>query len=299
MTDPARAAQPHIRIGNRTYEAILDSTMSDRQKVICYALLRVTVGWQQTSARLTHDDFADAAGMNPGGTFRAALKELEHESVVEIVTPGGAGQPNEYRLNEDYTRWGRYSVAPERLRRLHGKRPEGQKRSARTQAVPDDSGAQGQAALAPTSGQQSRPPVGSTTGSNPNDDTALDPRKDRKDSEITTTTTLSTPEKGSAPPLPPPTVGLHARRVAITTLEAQYDAERRDAARRWAEDPANAEALAKVEAEAKSKAPFDITNFVGRQAYEAERTRLIASIIGFPTFPTWKASQSVDNSPTS
>lgn len=302
LTDPARADKAHIRIGNRLYEAILDSSMSDRQKVICHGLLRVTLGWRQASATITQDELAEASGMirsgeRAGGTFRHALAELRAEGVVTTIDHG-EGKPKSYALNQDFTAWGRFSVAPQRLRRLFGQRfgsaDEGMSQPARSQAESEDGVDRGQASTWPLD----RPTPGLSTGQptplNPLRTIALDLRKDIERQESTDIETLQNGESGPKAPLSDPVpTGLHARRVAHTTLEAQYDSERANAARAWADDPSNAADLARIDAEARNSIGLlKIDSYVGRRAYEAERTRLIALRIGFPSPAAWRGNRS-------
>lgn len=199
MTEPRADVQTehgHIRIANRLYEALLDADMTNRQKVICHGLLRVTYGWRQHSATLTHDEFAQAAGMTNGGTFREAVRELVAEGVILIVDQGSAGRASTFAIQKDFTRWGRFSVAPERLRRRFGIRPPNLdhmlKAAAQPQAAPEQGteppAAHGEAALLPSGRQHPRLPVGSTTGSNGTSSNELTPPKDMKDNERQRTT---------------------------------------------------------------------------------------------------------------
>lgn len=183
-----RAERAHVRIGNRTFEAILQSTMTNRQKVICFGLIRVTAGWRQASATMTVDDFALVAGMNGGGTFRSALKELETEGVI-LTGNRGATTARTYQLQPDFTEWGKWSVAPNALKRRFGTRYESAdsliEASAQLQAESgigqDPPSARPQADTPPTHSQNLRLPAGDSTPSIPPSDNDLDPRKDRKD----------------------------------------------------------------------------------------------------------------------
>lgn len=198
----------HIRIPNRLFEAVLDADFTDRQKVICYALLRVTTGWNQASATMTQDELAELCGMvrrgeHAGGTFRAALKELEKESVVFAVDRG-PGRPKAYALNPDFEKWGRFSIAPNRLKKRFGTRYENAdldlketiSEVARAQAEPVDGHAHPQADLSPTDGRQGRPLTGVPKSVTPISDNDLQGRKDmtdRKDRTTTATTAADEP----------------------------------------------------------------------------------------------------------
>ena len=114
----------HVRIANRLFEAILDAEFTATQVRILLGLVRLTYGWRRRTVTIGQAALARAVHLNPGGTFRAALRELVTEGVVIQVEQGKGDAPSTLMLQKDFTQWGEFAVSPMRLARIYGERPE-------------------------------------------------------------------------------------------------------------------------------------------------------------------------------
>jgi phage replication O-like protein O len=114
----------HVRIANRLAEAMLDAEFSGSQFKMLHGLIRLTYGWRRRTVTLSHAELAAYLHTTPSGTFRAALRELVTEGVVLQLEQGVGHKKSTLAIQKDFTRWGKFSVAPERLERMFGGRPE-------------------------------------------------------------------------------------------------------------------------------------------------------------------------------
>jgi phage replication O-like protein O len=114
----------HVRIANRLYEAMLDADFSPAQFKILHGLIRLSFGWGKRTVTLSHAELASVIGMNASGSFRAALRELVQNGVVNLVDAGGGNAKATYALQKDFTKWGRWATHPDRLQVRYGARPE-------------------------------------------------------------------------------------------------------------------------------------------------------------------------------
>lgn len=108
----------HVRIANRLLEAVLATDKLHATQIrILLALIRLTYGWRRKTVRIRQADLAAAAGVKYSGSFRLQLQELIDEHVVLEVeaSAGGRGKAPLYALQKDFSRWGRFAVAPSAL----------------------------------------------------------------------------------------------------------------------------------------------------------------------------------------
>jgi phage replication O-like protein O len=117
-----------VRIANRLFEAVLVSSLSDRQVRLVLALIRMTYGWRRLSVVTTTAEWTLAAGLSRGharapGNVRADVNELIAEGVILSDRTQGSRKAT-YGLQKDFSRWGRFSIGEERLRSLWSERPD-------------------------------------------------------------------------------------------------------------------------------------------------------------------------------
>lgn len=79
---------------------------------------------------------------------------------------------------------------------------------------------------------------------------------------------------------------------ALDELRKNYDDERRRAARTWAEDAANADALAAITDTAKSQSVFPLDSKIGLRTLEATIVQKCGEACGFPDFDAWAKARS-------
>lgn len=201
----------HIRIANRLYEAILDADFSKAQMRILIALIRLTYGWRKKTVMLALIDLVRFTRLSPSaarrdtkhegeisGGFKAALKELTDNGVVLCMRGGGALRST-YAIQKDFSRWGKFAVAPARLEALWKNRPDSDDQTfepdegvGRVEPTPPQDDAQGVGPQQPP-GLAPESPRGWPQGANPTAPKCDTPpqlraRKDRKDRKDRTTT---------------------------------------------------------------------------------------------------------------
>jgi phage replication O-like protein O len=104
------------RLANRLLEALIAAPFTATQQKIVLAFWRDTYGWNEQAVRLSQGQVAERCGTDGrGGGFKRALAELLHEGVVVVVASNGDRQPSTYRVQKDFTLWGRFSIAEGRL----------------------------------------------------------------------------------------------------------------------------------------------------------------------------------------
>lgn len=113
----------HVRLANRLIEAILEAEFQGAQLRILFGLVRLTYGWRRHTARISVPDLATYVKAKPTGGFRRALAELVQEGVLLQLEHGVGAVVSVYAIQKDFTRWGRFSVAEQRLERVWGERP--------------------------------------------------------------------------------------------------------------------------------------------------------------------------------
>ncbi|MGH7720551.1 MAG: replication protein, partial [Gemmatimonadaceae bacterium] len=114
----------YTRTANRLEEAMLDADFTGAQFKILRGLVRLTYGWRRKTVTISVPDLAHKLRLSPTGGFRRALTDLVSEGVVLCLARGtSAATPSTYAIQNDFTRWGRYSVAPGRLASIWDERP--------------------------------------------------------------------------------------------------------------------------------------------------------------------------------
>lgn len=116
--------QGHVRIGNRLYEAIISAPLTNVQRLVVLAILRLTLGWNRRSVNASHAELAKLIGKGGprSGAFRNDVSDLVREGVIVLVSDDG--KPNGYGIHEDFEQWGRFSQSAAKLEALWGRRPE-------------------------------------------------------------------------------------------------------------------------------------------------------------------------------
>lgn len=194
-----RSDRAHLRIAHRLYEAVIDAPeMTDVQRLIVLALIRLTYGWQQRTVTISVTDLAKRVGRHTkgksSGGFRAALHELVKNGVVLVIEPGDGARATTFALEEDFTHWGKFSTSIDRLATIWDERPPhadhllGDRKGASTEALvgaspqapPSSEGASPEAGRVPPQRQGGCPDKGTPTGSKSDTLRTCDPGKKGK-----------------------------------------------------------------------------------------------------------------------
>jgi hypothetical protein len=92
------------------------------QYKILGALVRLTYGWREKAVMVSHAELTEMIGVANGGGFRRALHELIDEGVV-LGSSGLGTFRSTYAIQKDFTRWGKFAIAPGRLASIWDSRP--------------------------------------------------------------------------------------------------------------------------------------------------------------------------------
>ena len=151
-------------------EAIAIAPFSCAQLKILLELLRLTFGWRKRTVTVSHSDLAERVGLALSGGFREALAELIRERVVLQLERGSGHRTSTFAIQKDFSQWGRFAIAPARLRALFDTRPESRDdlmESASAKAHASLESASRQAVRVPRQGYSAPLPEG--TACRPND----------------------------------------------------------------------------------------------------------------------------------
>jgi phage replication O-like protein O len=113
----------YLKLANRLAEAVVVAPFTGTQLKIVTCVIRLTYGWGQKTARVSHGSIAERINVRNTGGFRRAFLELLAQGVlIEVEAPTGRAA-GIYAINKDFEKWGKFSVAESTLVSMYGKRP--------------------------------------------------------------------------------------------------------------------------------------------------------------------------------
>ena len=113
----------YLRIANRLFEALLAAGFTVAQLRILLTIIRLTDGWNTKTVSVSQAELSHLTGLSVAGGFRRALRSLIDEGVL-LCDRGIGRERSAYMIQQDFTRWGKFAIAPARLAALWSKRPE-------------------------------------------------------------------------------------------------------------------------------------------------------------------------------
>ena len=113
----------YLRIANRLFEALLAAGFTVAQLRILLTIIRLTDGWNTKTVSVSQAELSRLTGLSVAGGFRRALRSLIDEGVL-LCDRGIGRERSAYMIQQDFTRWGKFAIAPARLAALWSKRPE-------------------------------------------------------------------------------------------------------------------------------------------------------------------------------